>query len=215
MSPPSDLSTEAEKSVPRRRVPRQARSEQTVASLLDAAAAEIAEAGYEAATLTHVASRAGMSIGSLYQYFPDKPAVARALAERYGTELADQWEPLIGEAAVLALPKLVQRMFDVVLQFHADRPAFLELATNVAHYRHNQTARGRLRGHIAALLRAKQPSLNASRAARIAEVTVQIFKGMNRAFEKQSQAERKALAEEFKLVVTAYLSNRLRSKGAS
>src|SRR5271156_6564585 len=114
---------------PSRRVPQQARAERTVAGLLDAAAAVIAEVGYEAATLTAVAARAGASIGSLYQYFPDKPAVARALAERYGAELADQWGPLMAEAPSLKVNELVDLMFDVMLKFQAERPAFLPLVT--------------------------------------------------------------------------------------
>jgi AcrR family transcriptional regulator len=195
--------------VDRRRVPRQARAERTVAALLDAAAAVIADAGYAAATLTAVAARAGTSIGSLYQYFPDKPAVARALGERYGAELADQWVPLVAEAASLTTGRLVGRMFTAMLQFQADRPAFIELVAALPEYRHTRASRGRLRGYVAASLRAHQPRLTAAEAARVAEVTVQIFKGMNRSFEKQTAAERRVLADEFKLVLSAYLKRRL------
>jgi AcrR family transcriptional regulator len=190
-------------------VPRQARAERTVAGLLDAAAAVIAEVGYESATLTAVAARAGASIGSLYQYFPDKPAVARALAERYGAELADQWAPLVAQAASLTIDALVDRMFSAMLKFQADRPAFLPLVAAVAEYRHTKADRGRLRSHVAALLRAHQPRLTTAEAARVAEVTVQTFKAMNRAFDQQSHAERQALAAEFKLLLLAYLSTRL------
>ena len=217
MSRSSDLSSPAVKKPARvarrdpsaRRVPLQARAEQTVASLLDAAAQEIADSGYESATLTAVASRAGVSIGSLYQYFPDKPAVARALAERYGSELADQWEPLIGEARVLRLDLLIQRMFDVIFGFQAQRPAFLELLTHAADYRHSKAARSRLRGSMTALLRANQPKLGPEDAVVIAEVVVQIFRGMNRSFEKQPAGQRQVLAKEFNLVLKAYLHSRL------
>jgi AcrR family transcriptional regulator len=190
-------------------VPRQARAERTVAALLDAAAAVIADVGYDAATLTAVAARAGGSIGSLYQYFPDKPAVARALAERYGADLADQWAPLVGEAATLSTDRLVDRMFDVVLRFNADRPAFLSLMTAAADYRHAKVDRGRLRSHVTALLRAHQPKLTPVEAARVAEVTVQVFKGMNRVLGQVSGAERTALTREFKLVVLSYLKARM------
>jgi AcrR family transcriptional regulator len=205
MSRPSDLSSGTE----RRRVPRQARAERTVAGLLDAAAAAIAEAGYEGATLTAVAARAGVSIGALYQYFPDKPAVARALAQRYGAELADAWAPLVAEAATLSVGQLVDRMFDVMLRFHADRPAFLSLMTAAVDYRHAKADRGRLRGHVTALLHAHQPRLSAVDAARVAEVTVQLFKGMSRAFDGRDNGQRRAFAEEFKLVLLAYLDARL------
>jgi AcrR family transcriptional regulator len=192
-----------------RRVPQQARAERTVAGLLDAAEAVIAEAGYEATTLSAVAARAGASIGSLYQYFPDKPAVARALAERYGAELADQWAPLVVEAGSLNTHQLVDRMFDMMLKFQADRPAFLPLVASAAEYRHTKADRNRMRGHIAELLRAHQPRLTAADAALVAEITVQIFKSMNRAFDQQTNAQRQALAGEFRLVLLSYLAARL------
>ena len=167
-------------------MPQQARAERTVAALLDAAAAVIGEAGYDATTLTAVAARAGTSIGSLYQYFPDKPAVARALAERYGAELADQWAPLVAIAGKLKIRELVDRMFEAMLKFQADRPAFLPLLTASAEYKHTKVDRSRLRSHVTALIRAQQPELPLKEAARVAEVTVQIFKAMNRAFEQQT-----------------------------
>ncbi len=54
--------------------------------LLAAAAALIAEEGSDAMRMSEVAEKAGVSIGSLYQYFPDKAAIIRTLAERYNTE---------------------------------------------------------------------------------------------------------------------------------
>ncbi len=207
MSRPSDKSTGG------RRVPQQARAERRVAGLLEAAAAVIADVGYDAATLTAVADRAGASIGSLYQYFRDKPAVARALAERYGAELADCWPPLLAEAPGLSVGRLVDRMFDVMLAFMAARPAFLPLVAAGGDYRHTAVDRGRLRGHMAALLRAHQPALPAAEAARVAEVTVQLFKAMNRGLDGQSTAHRRAFTAEFKLVLSTYLRARLAAPG--
>ena len=197
----------------RRRRPTQARAGRRVAGLLDAAAAVIAESGYEAATLTAVAGRAGASIGSLYQYFPDKPAVARALAERYGAELADRWEPLVAGAASVPLDRLVDRMFDVVLTFLRDRPAFLPLLAAPADYQHAPADRDRLRGHVAALLRAHRPSLPPAEAARVAEVTVQIIKGMGLLFARRPAGGRHRFAAEFKLAISAYLAARLPPPG--
>jgi AcrR family transcriptional regulator len=53
---------------------------------LDAAAEEFAERGFTAATTTAVAARAGVPIGSLYQWFPDKEALLYGLADRHLTE---------------------------------------------------------------------------------------------------------------------------------
>lgn len=71
---------------PLRRAPTQRRSRERVEKILSAAADLIAAAGSDAMRMSDVAERAGVSIGSLYQYFPDKGAIIRTLAERYNAE---------------------------------------------------------------------------------------------------------------------------------
>src|SRR5580698_6944067 len=100
MSQSSDLSSKVTRQISRR-IPQQARAQRTISLLLDAAAEVFNQTSYDAATLTEIAARAGTSIGSLYQYFPDKTAVALALAERYRTELIDSLTPLVIEASRL------------------------------------------------------------------------------------------------------------------
>ena len=97
------------------------------------------------------------------------------------------------------------------MQFQADRPAFLPLVTAAPKYRHRKVDRSRMRANVAALLQAHQPALKPDEAARVAEVTVQIFKGMNGAFAQQNEKEGTAIAVEFKMVLTVYLSKRLRA----
>jgi AcrR family transcriptional regulator len=65
-----------------RRTPSQQRSRERVDRILACASELIAETGSEPMKMGDVAARAGISIGSLYQYFPDKSAIIRALAER-------------------------------------------------------------------------------------------------------------------------------------
>ncbi|RWB99098.1 MAG: TetR/AcrR family transcriptional regulator [Mesorhizobium sp.] len=69
-----------------RRAPTQQRSRERVDRMLAAASALIAEQGSDAMRMGEVAERAGVSIGSLYQFFPDKRAIVWALAERYTAE---------------------------------------------------------------------------------------------------------------------------------
>jgi len=66
-----------------RNEPVQARSTARLTGLLDAAAAVIAESGYERLTTAMVAERAGASIGTVYRYFPDRIAVLQSLSVRY------------------------------------------------------------------------------------------------------------------------------------
>lgn len=68
------------------RAPQQERSRRRVSALLDAAAEEFAEHGFTAATTTGIAARAGVPIGSLYQWFPDKEAILYGLADRHLSE---------------------------------------------------------------------------------------------------------------------------------
>jgi AcrR family transcriptional regulator len=74
-----------------RKTPGQSRSIETVGVILEAAARVLEEQGFDGYTTNAVAERAGVSIGSLYQYFPNKDAMTVALIDRETAEL-------IGEA---------------------------------------------------------------------------------------------------------------------
>jgi AcrR family transcriptional regulator len=67
---------------PLRRRPAQRRSARRVERMLDACAELLDESGYEALSTTRIAQRAGVAIGSLYQFFPDKRAITLALSRR-------------------------------------------------------------------------------------------------------------------------------------
>jgi hypothetical protein len=75
-----------------RKSPRQARSERTVATILEAAARVLARDSLDGFNTNRVAEVAGLSIGSLYQYFPNKSALIAALIRRAHDELADALE---------------------------------------------------------------------------------------------------------------------------
>ena len=71
---------------PLRREPTQRRSRERVERILAVATELIAAQGSDALRMAEVAAKAGISIGSLYQYFPDKAAIIRTLAERINAE---------------------------------------------------------------------------------------------------------------------------------
>ena len=70
-----------------RKAPRQARSRATIEAILDAAARILGERGWSGVTTNLVAEVAGVSIGSLYQYFPHKRALVEAVRRRHFDEI--------------------------------------------------------------------------------------------------------------------------------
>jgi AcrR family transcriptional regulator len=81
-TPTAAVSAESEILAPRK-TPTQQRSRERVERMLAAARELIAEQGSDALRMSEVAERAGVSIGSLYQFFPDKTAIIGTLVERY------------------------------------------------------------------------------------------------------------------------------------
>jgi len=83
-----------------RKQPVQARSEATVLAIFEASIQVLLSAGYRKLTTTRVADRAGVSVGTLYQYFPNRQALIRAVLERYLGEMSASIEadcrPLVG-----------------------------------------------------------------------------------------------------------------------
>src|SRR3954471_17613134 len=86
-----------------RRVPQQDRGQRRVDLILDAASAVIAEVGVDGATTNAIAARARTSVGSLYQFFPNKDAIVQALAVRY-TSAFEQLKDRVMALEVADLP---------------------------------------------------------------------------------------------------------------
>jgi AcrR family transcriptional regulator len=106
-----------------RKTPKQARAHATLEAILEATAHLLVELGYERATTNAIARRAGVSIGSLYQYFPNKEALLTALCERHMTEMLAF---LIGEIEALrgrALDDAIRALVKALLRAHAVAPA--------------------------------------------------------------------------------------------
>jgi AcrR family transcriptional regulator len=113
---------------PPRRTPSQKRSRERVERILTVAAGLIAAEGSDALRMSDVAERAGVSIGSLYQYFPDKAAVIRSLADRfnaYGLECTAR--DLAGVRDLAGLKEAVGRAVDGYFQMFVELPAMREI----------------------------------------------------------------------------------------
>jgi AcrR family transcriptional regulator len=126
---------------PVRVAPQQKRSERRLAAFLDAAAALFVEVGYEAATMTAIAERSASSIGALYNYFPDKQAIALTLVNQYGQELEAYWKPLIEQAAKLTHQEFADLFIERITELVRHRPAYLSLATAPVRFRRPPAAK--------------------------------------------------------------------------
>ncbi len=106
-----------------RKQPRQERARATVDALLEAAAQVFERHGYAAGTTNRIAARAGVSIGSLYQYFPSKDAILVALVERHLDEGVALLTPKLAELPTLGLRAGLASLVDGMVALHAERPA--------------------------------------------------------------------------------------------
>jgi len=159
------------------KAPQRARGVQRVAELLDAAAALFAENGYETTTMTQIAQRAGASIGSLYQFFPSKEALAEALFVRYVERVASMLEDLAKRAPGLPPPRLADRLVDLMLKVRSDRDSAAALSGSVSGIvERRKSLRGATRRQIAAILRAASPQLREKAAAEAAAMIGHVLK---------------------------------------
>jgi AcrR family transcriptional regulator len=107
-----------------RKTPGQKRSAATVAAVLEAAARILETEGFEGYTTNAVARRAGVSIGSLYQYFPSKDAITKALMLRETTTLLADVAAIDAEASGRAG---LQRLIQVAVAYQFQRPILARL----------------------------------------------------------------------------------------
>ena len=119
---------------PVRRQPTQRRAKQTVEAVLDAVVKILKRDGVQAVTTNRVAEVAGVSIGSVYQYFPDKRAIFTALHERHLQEIGRIVESKLVDHAASSLDDLMRGLVEAMIQAHAADPELHELlSTEVPH----------------------------------------------------------------------------------
>jgi AcrR family transcriptional regulator len=159
------------------REPKRERGKQRVAALLDAGAALFAEKGYDGATMTEIAERAGAAIGSLYQFFPSKEALAEALFDRF----AERWAASFARVEELAPGRSARELADLFIDHKlrqgTDRDAAIALSSAVAGIVERRKPLGdKLRERIASILSASNPALGQDEAAAAAIIVNQVMK---------------------------------------
>lgn len=105
-----------------RKAPQQARSKKTCDSILKAAGDILAREGQGGLNTNHVARTAGVSIGSLYQYYPNKQSIVVALISARRLALLAEMEQAAETAAQDGLQEIVRAMVAVRLRHHFLRP---------------------------------------------------------------------------------------------
>ena len=94
-----------------RKLPKQSRSRVTVEAILTATTHILVEEGYDKANTNRIAERAGISIGSLYQYFPNKESLMTALMDQHAQEMAElvgtKLDRLFDSPLKIAIPEII------------------------------------------------------------------------------------------------------------
>jgi AcrR family transcriptional regulator len=105
-----------------RKLPTQDRSKETVEAILQATAIVLKREGYDRASTRRVAQVAGVSVGSLYQYFPNKESLVVALYNRHLRELISMFESRFEESVRAPLPEAVGGLVGASLRLHTLDP---------------------------------------------------------------------------------------------
>lgn len=196
-----------------RHAPTQARSRERLRRVLDAADEVLAQAGADVFTTTLVAARAGVPIGSVYRFFPDKEAIVEALAVRYWSDFEDLVAGVAEADGIEATDDPVGAVLDVLVAGFRSRPGFLALwygGLRTERVREaTRPTRTAIAGSIERILARHWPSALDRTRAQVAEMVVLAGDGLLReAFRRERLGDRAVLAES-KLMLGAYIAARL------
>ncbi|MEU3335044.1 TetR/AcrR family transcriptional regulator [Streptomyces sp. NPDC002144] len=192
---------------PRRR---QARGERRVAQLLEAAATVFCTTGYTAASTNAIAREAGVSPGTLYQFFPNKEAIAIELGDRLMHEMRETYgEALAPIDPATPLEQAVGAAVDRFIAFNCDHPVFFALMHGPdvpgriaeEHDALHATLLGRIEGLLSSLL----PDAPAADLTRTAQVCLGMYKAGLELVLAHEGTERDAYTREIKNVLIRYL----------
>lgn len=205
------MADDRQKASAMRRQPKQARSQERVHHILNVAEQLFIELGYEQTTTRAIATRAEVPVGSLYQFFPDKDAIVRALADCYFEQEYRMFVQLHTEIADMEIATYVDRMIDAFEQFAEQQPGYravlgqlIDLMTVADASKLNEYDQLMLAG-LANFLSQRNPELDAAHCELIATT---LFKAASELLWLAFTCDRprqQALVAETKILVTAYL----------
>jgi AcrR family transcriptional regulator len=151
-----------------------------------------------------------MSPGSLYQFFPNKDAIAEALADRFARRLRETQAVFGPEIEYLPLEELIDHVIDPLVAFHVAHPGFQALFSgSIVSPRLAAAVHGFLRaviGRAEAMFAVRAPHLPPDRRARCARVSVELVRALLPLVVASNPAERDAMVAELKAVQRGYLA---------
>ena len=162
--------------MPAPRAPQRQRGRDRVAGLMAAAASVFIEKGYEGATMTEIAARAGAAIGSLYLFFPTKAALAQAMVTALGDELSARLDGLRERTAGWSGASIADALFAELADFLQARPVYAVLIDLPGDDGWKQALRVRRRAQITDLFAQAQPALRRGQPERLAIIVPQLMR---------------------------------------
>ena len=115
-----------------RRDPKQQRSRQTVDAVLEAVQRVLKRHGAEAITTNRIAEAAGVSLGSLYQYFPDKQAIFTALYDRHVDEVRHVIDRTMADCSSASLTDFTREVVEGLANVHEEDAELHEIVSAAA-----------------------------------------------------------------------------------
>lgn len=193
-----------------RRAPQRERGHARVERLLEAAADVIGEVGVEAASTNAIAARAGASVGSLYQYFPNKDALVQALAARYVADFGRLKDRVFAlEVADRPLPAMMRGIVAPLAAFVEGNPAYQHVVAATARDPGAVSKQASLHATVVAsverLIARRMPRLSPARRRAIATVQVEAVHSVIFRAQGLAKEERQALYDELVRMIVAAL----------
>lgn len=189
---------------------RQERGRRRIEHILDVAATLFAEVGFEAATTNAIAARAGMSPGSLYQFFPNKDAIAEALTDQFAARLRETQAIFGPEIEYLPLDELIDHVVDPLVAFHVAHPGFQAMFSgSIVSPRLAAATQEFLQAVVRraeVMFAVRAAHLPPERRARCARVSVEVVRALLPLIVASDPAERDAMVAELKAVQRGYLA---------
>lgn len=179
---------------------------------MEAAAAVIAERGFEAATMAEIAARAGALVGSLYHFFPSKEALAEALIRRYEGIVDEAFARVDERAPTLSVGELTDALIDLLAGIQPESRAMVALLESRAEWSARRMEfRDAALQHIARTLSLNSPALGAETARHMAVVLLHNMKAMKAMVAEYGEAG--GAVAELREMTRVYLASRLRGTG--